>query len=364
MHALPRLTLVALLSAALPAFAATRTLGIPTRAGEETVAYDMNAAGQVAAVLEDEQGNRRGALFDGGRLVEIGSLGGICSDVRAINEAGVLIGSARREDGTWRAFLFDRANGMRDLGTLGGPSSHGAALNARGDAAGFADTADGEWHAFLRPAGGAMRDLGTLGGRISYASGVNDAGQVAGTSALADGYRHAFLYDAARGMVDLGTLGGRSSAATAINASGIVVGAAETADRRWHAFVHDGARMVDLGAKIGYGSSYATAINDAGHVVGTVLSGDERLSFVWRDGKMAVHRGGKGLHLTNAINEKEVVVGATFDRRLDAAAMAATARPVVTRGGSELLTLIAAVLTFTGLAVFAARKWGVKPQLR
>lgn len=354
-----------LFACTLPAAAAevTRSMGIVAPKGEQTIAYDINARGQVAAVLEDDDGRQRGVLFEKGRLIEIGSLGGDFSDTRAINPSGLVVGSAQAADGHWRAFLFERRTGMRDLGTLGGPSSYGMAIDIAGNAAGFADTLSGDFHAFHYTRGGAMKDLGTLGGKISYATGMNNVGQVVGAAALVDGYRRAFLYDPARGMLNLGTLGGRSSAATAVNDQGVVVGASETQGRRWHAFVHDGKKMVDLGAIIGYGDSFATDINNAGHVVGTVLRGEERLSFVWRDNKMAVHRGGHGLHLTNSITDKEVVVGATYQRRLDAATMSAGARPAVARGGSELMTLIAAVLATAFAAVFysrfghVARRW-------
>ncbi|MDO8438841.1 MAG: HAF repeat-containing protein [Telluria sp.] len=342
------------------AVAATRPLGIVSPYGESTIAYDVNAAGQVAAVLEDEEGRHRGVMFEKGVLTELGSPGGMYSDARAINPSGEIVGSARNKDGSWNAFLFDRARGLRTLGTLGGPSSYGMTINEAGHAAGFADTASGEWHAFLYTGGDTLTDLGTLGGTVSYAAGMNNVGQVVGTAALATGYRRAFIYDATNGMRDLGTLGGRSSSASAINDAGMVVGASETKDRRWRAFAHDGKRMIDLGALIGYGNSFATDINNSGHVVGTVLTMDERLSFVWRDGKMTVHRGGHGLHLTNSINDKEQVIGATYDRKLTAATMVSDMKPVITRGGSELLTLISAVIILgLSAALYHQRKRAV-----
>ncbi len=346
------------MSLAASASAGVRSLNIVPPAGEQTIAYDINAAGQVAAVLEDDAGRQRGVLFEKGKLTEIGSLGGDFSDARAINPSGMIVGSAQSGDGHWRAFVYDRASGMRDLGTLGGPSSYGMAIDSQGNVAGFADTLSGDFHAFHLTRGGEMKDLGTLGGKISYASGMNNVGQVVGTAADPQGFRHAFLYDPVRGMVDLGTLGGRSSAATAINDQGVVVGASETGKRRWHAFVHDGTKMVDLGEKIGFGSSFATDINSAGHVVGTILRGEERLSFVWRNNTMTIHRGGHGLHLTNSITDKEIVVGATYNRRMDAATMTSTSPAVVARGGYELLTLIAVIVLAALAGVVANRRYG------
>lgn len=340
-----------------PAQGAAHSLGIVAPHGEETIAFDMNALGQVIAVLQDEDGNQRGVMYDKGKIVELGSLGGKFSDAKGINDNGVIVGSARKEDGSWSAFLFDRAGGMQVLSTLGGRSSYGMALNQHGHAVGFADTASGQWHAFLYDGTEALKDLGTLGGKVSYAADINNLGQIVGTAQLENGYRRAFLYEPGRGMVDLGTLGGRISSATAINDNGMIAGASETRNRRWHAFVHDGKRMIDLGAMIGRGNSFATGINNAGHVVGTVLVGQERMSFVWRDNKMTVHRGGMGLNQTNAINERGLVIGATFDRRYDAAVMRSNALPVVPRGGTEFIFMMGLVLVLATAAVIYRKRY-------
>jgi probable HAF family extracellular repeat protein len=302
-----------------PTAVATRSLGINAPAGVSTIAYDVNARGQVAAVLRDEAGRQRGVLFDKGGTTELTPADGKYSDARGINPDGEIIGSASQQDGSWRAFLFDRARGRRELPTLGGPSSYGMGINDAGHAVGFADTAAGEWHAFLYTGGDGMRDLGTLGGRLSSATAINDAG--------------------------------------------MIVGASETKDHQWHAFVHDGKSMIDLGAIIGYGSSYASDINNAGHVVGTVLVGDERSTFVWRDGKMSVHRGGRSLHLTNAINDAEQVIGATFFLRLNAATMPSDAPPAVPVDPSTPFGKIGMLVLLSG-AAFAFRHFTRATTLR
>lgn len=351
------LGVVVLLSLAGQAGAQPKPIGVLAPDGEGTVAYDINAKGQVAAVLENPDGTQRGVLFEKGKLIELGSLGGHQSYVRAINDKGQLIGAASDKEGRWSAFLFDRASGMRKLGTLGGPSSHGMALNQRGEAVGFADTADEQWHAFLYDGGARLVDLGTLGGKVSYAAGINNKGQVVGTAAQANEYRHAFLYDKANGMVDLGTLGGRQSSASAINDSGVIVGASETAERRWHAFIYDGHTMVDLGAKIGYGNSYATGINNQGHVVGTVQVGQERASFVWRDNRLTIHRGGHSLRLVNKINDRGQVIGAEGQQKFNAATMMSYARPVKSREGADLFFTVIMTAVIATLAVLLRNLW-------
>jgi probable HAF family extracellular repeat protein len=342
------------------ACAATYPVGIKAPNGESTIAYDINASGQVAADLRDEGGVERGVMFHRGVLTELGTLGGLYSNTKAINDNGQIVGSAQTEAGRWRAFVYTLADGMRDLGTLGGPSSYGLAINAKGEVAGFADTSDGYFRAF-RYRDGQMTDIGTLGGNISYAAGLNDMGVVVGTAQTREGFRHAFIYDEAQGMRDLGTLGGRQSSASAVNDAGVVVGTSETAQRRWHAFVYEDGKMVDLGAKIGFGDSFATSINNAGHVVGTVLRGEERMSFVWRDGKMLVHPGGHGLYLTNAITDDEQVVGAINARRLIASTMPSSSVPVVAGKGLHQVMGLAIVMAILagGLVIYRRRYQGM-----
>jgi probable HAF family extracellular repeat protein len=120
--------------------------------------------------------------------------------------------------------------------------------------------------------------------------------------------------------------------------------------------------MIDLGALIGYGNSYATGINAAGHVVGTILLGEERRSFVYRDGKMLVHQAGKGLYLTNAINDKELVIGATyFSKRYAAATMNSNMTPVVPKGSQEFMFMMALVITAAlGMVIYRRRYRGIK----
>jgi probable HAF family extracellular repeat protein len=342
------------------ASAAVRPLGIKVPEATSTVAYDINAYGQVAADLEDGHGVQRGVMFHRGVLSELGTLGGQFSNTKAINDNGEIVGSAQNKAGHWRAFVWSLAGNMRDLGTLGGPSSYGQAINSQGEAAGFADTADGQFHAF-RYANGTMTGLGTLGGKNSYASGMNNLGQVVGTAENGQRLRHAFVWDAQHGMRDLGTLGGRQSSATAINDAGVIVGTSETADRKWHAFIIENGTMVDLGAKIGFGNSFAKSINKAGHVAGTIASGPERYSFVWRDGQMLVHRGAYSLYVTNAINDADQVIGASKGQRLEAATMSATARPVVAAHGLEELgaILFTLILVTAGLVVHHRRYQGL-----
>ncbi len=70
------------------ALAATQSIGIVPPAGESTIAFGVNAAGQVAAVLEDQDGRQRGVIYEKGVLTELALMAGGHSDTKAINANG------------------------------------------------------------------------------------------------------------------------------------------------------------------------------------------------------------------------------------------------------------------------------------
>ncbi|EXG81625.1 hypothetical protein [Cryptosporangium arvum] len=119
---------------------------------------------------------------------------------------------------------------ITELGTLGGdtsvPADTGRAVNAAGDVIGTSTTASGETHAF-RWRAGTLTDLGTLGGPSSAPTAINDQGQVVGASRTAAGETHAFRWDDGE-LTDLGAPGGTASSAADVNASGVVVGTVTT----------------------------------------------------------------------------------------------------------------------------------------
>ena len=341
------------------AFASSNSVGISRKQYGESIAYDMNATGQIAAVIKEKNGTPHAVFFDKGQLIKLELPGETESEAKHINDNGDVIGYSKIGS-IARAFIRDRFHHQQEIGTLGGPNSYGIAINNAGLATGFADTESGDWHAFLYTPGQSLKDLGTLGGKVSYASGINNIGQIVGTATIEDGSRHAFIYDKVTGMIDLGTLGGRYSSATAVNDHGVVVGTSEMKDHRWHAFIHDGKQMVDLGDKIGYGNSFATGINNEGHVVGIVDTEDLRYTFVWRDTKIVLHPSGKSLYLTNAINDAGQVIGASYDHGLNAATMPSNAIPFVDLGGSKIIGFnIFVILMALLIAIYRKRLKGL-----
>jgi probable HAF family extracellular repeat protein len=178
-----------------------RRLG--TMGGEQSWGLAIDERGRVAGVSETASGDRHAFAWRGGRMVDLGTLGGATS----------VVGDVLTPGGLFQANVADLA------------------INDRGDIVGTSETASGDLHAFLWR-DGRMADLGTLGGATSRATAVNDRGQVVGYSETADGATHAFLWDRGR-MTDLGALLGTTPAgdpvqsrANDVNDRGQVVGAA------------------------------------------------------------------------------------------------------------------------------------------
>jgi probable HAF family extracellular repeat protein len=281
----------------------------------------ITADGKVAGTIDARDGSLHAFLYDGTKMIDLGTMGGAGSEAHAINQRGQVVGRAYGQ-GWSRAFLYDGT--MRDLGTFGGADALAADINESGQVTGYATAADGVRHAFVYRDGllnllktpgiastgwvingsgqvagdfqngnsdqlaffdeacGCVRPLGTLGGAESLVYGLNDAGHVIGVSDTAAGQRHAFLYrDGA--MKDLGTLGGAGSFAAAINEAGLVVGDADTASGDAHAFLYDGKTMKDLGT-FGGAASRADSVNGAGQVVGFARTNrGEPRAFAWTE---------------------------------------------------------------------------------
>ena len=225
-----------------------------------------------------------------------------------INDAGQVVGSAARDDGTLSLFVWDAEHGMQDLGIPGrGPFY----INNAGQISGTADDVDIGgflWNSptdvrrLLSPNGavafaGGLNDLGVVAGDgyvpgnpwlhaffwdvdgnphllaadpdqdSSVAAAVNNAGQIVGWT-HPWGRSRAFVWDETNGMQDMGTLDDGESLARAINNAGVAVGYVQLDDLSNRAFIWDADNgMRPLEAPEG-GPTIALDINDAGQVVG------------------------------------------------------------------------------------------------
>jgi len=172
-----------------------------------------------------------------------------------------------------------------DLGTLGGKNSRAYALNNGGVVVGSADLADKSSRAF-RYSAGHLEALDPLaGGKFSIAFAVNEAGVVSGGAAIEDATVpvqpvHAVIWHGSKPQ-DLGVLvPGRSSVAYGINNRNDAVGVADTRTDQT-VFLYSQGHMTDLGI-----GGRAFSINDNRQVVGT-REGAERgymVGWLWENG--------------------------------------------------------------------------------
>ncbi len=132
-------------------------------------------------------------------MADLGTLGGLNSWGRDINNATQVVGESDTADGDSHAFLW-QSGAMTDLGTLGGADSSAAAINSAGDVVGWAEDAQGRRRAFVWR-NGVMTDLNTLIKKgspvlLTEARDINDAGEIVGwgigTSGNGAGEAHAF----------------------------------------------------------------------------------------------------------------------------------------------------------------------------
>jgi probable HAF family extracellular repeat protein len=146
---------------------------------------------------------------DGGKMIDLGTLGGTIASAQCGNHRGQIIGmSFLAGNQTVHPFLWEHGV-LRDLGTLGGDNGFPVWINDAGEVVGEADVTGNQTHHAFLWRNGVMIDLGTLGTR-SHGSAVNTKGQVVGDYNIVGRteppFRHAFLWEDGGPMVDLNTL--------------------------------------------------------------------------------------------------------------------------------------------------------------
>ena len=230
----------------------------------------------------------RGFLWQNGIRQDLGTLGGTDTLPQAINQRGQIVGrsytnSIRNPDTgtpTFHPFLWENGR-MVDLGTLGGTQGRANFINNGGQVVGNANlAADQSSHPFLWDRG-SLTDLGTLGGNNADAFWIGDSGLVVGISDLADGTHHAFVWK--NGVTtDVGTLDLCTNAYTG-NSKGQVVGTSTNCRGVvGHLFLWEKGSISDLGALILPGSDVQIVaiydINDRGEIAaqGVLPNGDSR----------------------------------------------------------------------------------------
>jgi probable HAF family extracellular repeat protein len=183
---------------------------IGTLGGPDTFALTINERGQITGQsyinstpnLDNSPSCAPGVpaqdpfLWDKGRMIDIGTLGGTCSLPNRLNNRGQVVGMSYLADNqTVRPFFWDRGV-LTDIGTLGGPTGQALDISDSGLVVGTADLADGTHHAFVWQ-DGVMTDVGVVPGDLcSNGRAVNSRGQAIGTSTDCMGtVEHMFLWE-------------------------------------------------------------------------------------------------------------------------------------------------------------------------
>ncbi len=268
------------------------------------------------------------AMWTGGVLVDLGTLGGGNSLARDINSKGWIVGWSGGI-GTHRAFLW-RDGQMEDIGTLGGDTAEATGISANGLIAGLSKISPGDpaTRAFIWENGEMTALDGFAPESSSFAQAINSSGVVVGNGPHPDfsNNQHAAVWVDGQ-ITDLGTFRPDNSGisrAFGINDLGYVVGLASTErEIRGIAFVwHDG-HMYNIGKPRGSTASYAYAINNLGQVVGFAnneISG-ELIAFLWEQGRGMQRlddltpprlRGIGGLKYADDINDAGQIAGTAY----------------------------------------------------
>lgn len=249
-----------------------RATDLGTLGGRASRAAAISADGTIVGSADRASGDTVAVVFRDGKIIPLGTLGGVASSARGIDGQRV-VGSSEVAPEVTHAFLWDGER-LRDLGALGeGRDATATAINRSGEIVGYSLIARSNaspTHAFVVRRG-RMIDLNAPGGGDSVAHDINDWGMIVGLYTRAEGGGVAFLHWRRR-FFNLGHLGGGDAEARAINRRGQVVGASQTANGQRHAFRWYGV-MADLGT-LGGTSSLALGLNATGTTVGTSETAD------------------------------------------------------------------------------------------
>ena len=200
--------------------------------------------------------------------------GAVTIDAKAINNRNQVVGGYQTAAGHQHAFVWQYGKFV-DLGTLGGNDSCAYGINDRGQVVGRSKLATGEWRAFLWD-GKQMINLGTYEGGDSCATAINNRGVIVGNAGQWDEEYQAY-YSSSCVWVDgvingLGHLGGKGSTCMAINNHNLIVGYSDSVEQSDFCCLYNTEQLIqyqivpwELDVQP---YSRGTGINDRGQMVG------------------------------------------------------------------------------------------------
>jgi probable HAF family extracellular repeat protein len=196
--------------------------------GGSSQALAINDSGLIAGRIS----NGRESAF----LEDNGTLSFIAAEVAgyaiAMNNVGQVLVKRLDADG-FRTLLWQNGTFI-DMGTLGGLETQGRDINDAGQVVGWSQTADGQQHAFLWE-NGTMIDLAPLAGEFSAAVAINDHGQILLKSSDILESRN-LLYENGE-VTDLGNFGAGYAVVNDLNNQGEIVGWLSTENGQIRAFL-------------------------------------------------------------------------------------------------------------------------------
>ncbi|QDU70061.1 hypothetical protein [Engelhardtia mirabilis] len=356
MQALTRPSLTLFLTGLLASHAAAgdpqfELIDLGTLGGLESAAFGLNDLGQVVGwshvpgcITSTGLPCRRGFLWTGGTLVDLGLLpGDDGSFARAINNAGLIVGTSEFGvlfgSGTFHGVTWNGAPGPVALPDLGQGQSFAHDVNESGVIAGHTQDPFSTKDRAVTWSGGAIQNLGVAESHSSNrAQGISDNGLLAGFA------WELFQPNDAIGFntVTWKTIGGtdgpfQNAEATDVNSKGRYVGFQAFNSGAWHATIWDpgAGSVVDAGTVGGFDYSELFDINEAGKAVGTSYPGDqsaENRAIYWNGSQLLDLNDmlvpGTGAHIFEAreINELGEIAGTAL---IDGKFRAVLLRPAV-----------------------------------
>lgn len=242
------------------------------------IAYGLNDKNQAVGVSQAPDGNDHAFIWESGKMLDLGTLGGKTSEACDVNNLGQVVGYSDTAEGERHAFIWDQKGGMRDLGIPGKPSA-AYRINDKGQVMGLSQS---------------MKTFVWDGGKISYIEekplqdfgpfqglNINDRGDIIGTvqrGGVGNSESRIFLWSGGK-MIPVETTAKTSCNAFGLNSDGLVVGNAFDTPTGQHAFAwRSGSYSLanDLLTETGWNVYFSTAVNDRGEIAAAAWQGEKR----------------------------------------------------------------------------------------